>query len=163
LAALSVFLVWHTLSLLVGPAPNSESTRILRSYMQPYLTFFRLDNQWEFFAQTIGEGSFLRYDVEDVSGRKHTFYPAQKLSWFHPDYFWFRSWYYRVIDSPDVYGDYAIQRFCKEHSDLKPAAISLYEMQEQRYTRDHYLSGARRSDAAFIKPDFLIRIRCPSR
>ena len=82
---MSAFVAWHTLAMVIAPAPDSSvSVRTLRAALQPYLTLFRLDNPWNFFAPTIG-GSQLRYSVEDAAGARHAFKPTEQLNWFHPD------------------------------------------------------------------------------
>ena len=70
--AMSGFLAWHTLAIVVAPAPDgSVVAESLRAAMQPYLTFFRLDNAWDFFAPVIGPGSELRYFTENEAGERH--------------------------------------------------------------------------------------------
>src|ERR1035438_9528732 len=99
--AMSVFVAWHTLAMVIAPAPDSDVTKSLQIVLQPYLTLLRLDSQWQFFAPTVSEGSRFRYDIQDRTGKIHTFMPAEELSWFHPNFIWFRSWYYRIMDDPD--------------------------------------------------------------
>ena len=160
-AALSAFLAWHTLGLLIAPARESYMSNSLRALLQPYLTFLSLDNQWDFFAPTVGEGSRLRYVIQDRSGKNHAFLPAEELNWFHPNFHWLRSWYYRIIDDPDHYGDDAAARFCRKHAALQPLAITFYEIQEERFTRDDYLRGKDRTDPEFFTVKMLRGIRCP--
>ena len=160
-AAMSAFVAWHTLAMVVAPAPDSDVAESMQAVLQPYLTFFRLDNQWDFFAPTLGEGSRLRYDIQDKTGKTHPFMPTAELSSFHPNSLWFRSWYYRIIDDPDSYGDYAAAQLCRKHASLQPLAITFYEIQEERFTRDDYLSGKDRMHADFFTINMLRGIRCP--
>ena len=45
--AMSVFVGWHTVAILVAPMPrNSEMVQSLRRLFEPYLTLFRLDHEW---------------------------------------------------------------------------------------------------------------------
>src|SRR5215472_18059786 len=54
--AMSGFVAWHTLAMVLAPAPdNSVIAQSLRGLMQPYLTLFSLDNLWDFFAPTVGK------------------------------------------------------------------------------------------------------------
>src|SRR5258708_40217502 len=87
-AAMSAIVAWHTLAMVIAPAPDSDVTAMARAALQPYLTFFRLDNQWDFFAPIVGEGSRLRYDIQDKSGKMHAFLPADELRWYQPEFLW---------------------------------------------------------------------------
>ncbi len=159
--AMSLFVTWQTLAIVVAPAPGSYLSDALRTVMQPYLTLLRLDSQWDFFAPNVGEGSRLRYIVEDKDGRQHTFNPAKQLSWFHPNYFWVRGWYYAIMDDPEIYADAAIERFCKEHAALHPVAVTLLEMQEERFTREDFLAGKDRNDPHFFNARTIKHAQCP--
>jgi hypothetical protein len=158
---MSAVVAWHTLAMVIAPAPDSDVTLLARTVLQPYLTFFRLDNQWDFFAPTVGEGSRLRYDIQDKSGKTHAFLPADELRWYHPNFLWFRSWYYRIIDDPDNYAEAAAAVLCREHAALAPLAITFYEIQEERFTREDYLSGKQRMDQGFFSVQMLRGMRCP--
>jgi hypothetical protein len=159
--AMSAFVLWHTLAMVIAPAPDSEVTDLARRALQPYLTFLRLDNQWDFFAPTVGDGARLRYDIQDKTGKVHAFLPADELRWFHPHFLWFRSWYYRVMDDPDKFGDNAAAYFCRKHAVLQPLAITFYAIQEERFTREDYLAGKQRMDQGFFTINMLRGMRCP--
>jgi hypothetical protein len=160
--AMSIIVAWHTTAMIVAPAPpDSDLTQALRTVLQPYLTLFRLDNEWDFFAPTVGEGSRLRYVIEDKAGARHTFTPADELSWFHPNYFWFRAHYYAIMDEPENYAESAAARFCEKHAALQPASITLQELQEERFTREDFLSGKNRTDPEFFTVKTVRRMRCP--
>jgi hypothetical protein len=157
---MSAFVTWHTFAMVVAPAPASHGTDALRAVVQPYLTLLRLDNEWDFFAPNVGEGSRLNYIVEDSSGGNHSFMPAETLSWFHPNYFWARSRHYAVIDEPGTYADAAGAMFCRLHASLQPVAVTLYEMQEESFTREDYLAGKRRTDPQFFTVKTIKRVPC---
>lgn len=157
---MSLFVVWHTLAMVVAPAPDSYLSKSLRKVLQPYLTLFRLDSQWDFFAPNVGDGSRLRYIVEGQDGQRNTFNPAERLSWLHPNFFWVRAWYYAIMDDPDLYADDAVARFCKLHAALHPAAITLLEVEEERFTREDLLRGKSRNDSAFFNVKTIKRIKC---
>jgi hypothetical protein len=159
--AMSALVTWHTLAMVLAPAPDSDVTRLVRVALQPYLTFFRLDNQWDFFAPTVGEGSRLRYDIQDKAGKVHVFLPADELHWYHPNFLWFRSWYYRIMDDPENYAESAAAVLCRKHAALQPLAITFYEILEERYTRDDYLAGKQRMDPGFFSVQLLRGVRCP--
>ena len=59
--AMSVFVVWHTIAMVLAPAPeNSVTVQSLRVVFQPYLTLFKLDNPWDFFAPNVEKGAQFR-------------------------------------------------------------------------------------------------------
>jgi hypothetical protein len=157
---MSLFVTWHTLAIVVAPAPDSYASRSIRILLQPYLTLLRLDSHWSFFAPDVGEGSRFRYIIEDKDGQRHTFNPAERLSWFHPNYFWTREWYYSIMDDPDLYADDAAERLCKNHAALQPVAITFLELQEERFTREDLLSGKHRDDPKFFTVRTIKRVRC---
>ena len=159
--AMSAFVGWHTLAMVIAPAPDSSViVQSVRGLFQPYLTLFRLDNLWDFFAPTVGKGSQFRYIVEDGAGNRHTFVPAADLSWFHPGYFWFRSWYYAIIETPELYADSAAALLCRKHAALHPISITLLEIQEGDFTRDDQLDGKHPMDPEFITVNTLKRATC---
>jgi hypothetical protein len=160
-AVMSAFVAWHTLAMVIAPAPDSEVTRVARLALQPYLTFLRLDSEWDFFAPTVGQGSRLRYDIQDKTGKLHAFLPGDELRWYHPSFLWFRSWFYRVIDDPDNFADAAGAFFCRKHAALQPLAITFYEIQEEPYTREDYLAGKKRLDPGFFNIQMVRGMRCP--
>src|ERR1700728_3232536 len=95
--AMSLFVAWHTLAMIVAPAPGASALiRGLRIVFQPYLSFFRIDNEWNFFAPNVAPGLVLRYVIKDDAGVDHSFKAAAGLNWFHPSYIWVRSWYFAV-------------------------------------------------------------------
>jgi len=74
-AAMSLFVVWHTIAMVVAPAPGtSDLIEGLRTVLDPYLYFFKLDNECNFVAPDIDEegrdppGVILRYVIKDQSG-----------------------------------------------------------------------------------------------
>ena len=55
-----------------------------------------------------------------------------------------------IIDDPDNFADNAAAVLCRKHAALQPLAITFYEIQEERYTREDYLSGKKRMDPGFF-------------
>jgi len=160
--AMSGFLAWHTLAIVIAPAPDSSvSVQTLRAVLQPYLTLFRLDSRWNFFAPTIG-GTQFRYVVETGAGERLAFEPTQRLSWLHPDHIWFRAWHYAIIDHPELYADRAAELLCKEHAALHPAAITLLDLDQQGFTPADHLSGKHPMDLEFIAVIPVKRVECPA-
>ena len=83
--AMSVLVVWHSIAMVVAAAPESTLTQAARSLLQPYLTLFRLDNNWGFFAPNVPRGRQFRYTIEDAAGTRRSFIPEDKLSRLHPN------------------------------------------------------------------------------
>jgi hypothetical protein len=162
-AAMSLFLAWHTLALVVAPVPDSEMKRSLRRLLGPYLTLFRLSNTWDFYAPNVGLGQQFRYLVEDGSGNRHTFIPTNDFGWFQPHYWWFRAWHNTIIDSPDDYGDLAAALFCKEHAALDPISITLVQVLQKDFVEKDQLAGRHPMDAEFVTENILKHVRCPGK
>ena len=163
-AAMSVFVAWHTLALVVAPAPGSSVTvQGLRVVLQPYLSLLRLDNGWNFFAPYSGSlnMSQFRYVIEDRAGEKRTFTPEAEFSTISLSYFWFRGWYDEIIDHPEDYADIAVALYCREHASLHPMAITLLEIQENAFTHTDLLAGKERWDPEFVTEKTIKHATCP--
>jgi hypothetical protein len=159
--AMSAFVAWHTLAMVIAPAPAlSVSVQTLRAVLQPYLTLFGLDNAWDFFAPAIGSGR-LRYTIEDAAGVTHAFTPAERLSWFHPDYIWFRAWYFSIIDNPDIYADRAGALLCRQYAALRPVSITFLYDEQASFTAADQLSGKHPMDPEFIAEHPVKTVECP--
>jgi hypothetical protein len=160
--ALSVFLVWHTLAIVVAPAPDtSVIAHSLRRVLQPYLTLLRLDNQWNFYAPNPGRGHQFRYLVEDAAGARHAFTPTDELSRIHPSEWWFRSLYDWIGESPDIYGDAAAALLCRRHAALHPVAIVLMDVEQKDFWPADHLGGKRPLDPEFVTEKDPRRVPCP--
>jgi hypothetical protein len=159
--AMSAILAWHAIATVLAPAPeNSVISQSLRVVYQPYLTLFRLDNLWDFFAPDVGRGSQFRYIIEDAAGESHSFIPAEELSWYHPSYFWVRSWYYAIIQNPELYADSAAALLCRKHLSLHPVLITLLEYQEGQFTPEDHLNGKHPMDPEFVTVNTVKRAKC---
>ena len=163
-AVMSAFVAWHTLALVVAPAPPSSVTaQGLRVLMQPYLSLLRLDNPWNFFAPPFGSlrMSQFRYVIEDKTGEKHNFMPESEFSGLSPSYFWFRGWYDEIIANPETYADIAAALYCRKHASLHPVSITLFEIQEKDFTQTDFLAGQHRWDPAFVTEKTIKQVTCP--
>jgi len=160
--AMSGFLAWHTLAIVVAPAPEgSIIVTSLRTALQPYLTFFRLDNAWDFFAPVIGPGSELRYFTENEAGERHDFAPVAGLNWFHPAIFWVRALHYAIIDEPELYAETAGRLLCQKHIALHPTSITFVEYKQEKFTPEDHLAGKHPMDPEFVTVDPFKLITCP--
>jgi hypothetical protein len=160
--AMSLLVVWHTLAMVVATAPESDITRAARAVMNPYLTLFRLDNNWGFFAPDVPRGMQFRYVIEDAGGTRHTFIPEQSVGWLHPNSILVRDRYRAMMLSPDVHVDAMADALCRKHADLKPVNITLIEGEQREFTPDDWLNGRRPLDEEFVQLHTMRDTRCPS-
>jgi hypothetical protein len=161
-AAMSVFLAWHTAAIIIAPVPEySALIQTLRVPFQPYMSLFRLDNMWDFFAPNVDSPSELRYIVEDAGGNQHPFAPAKDLTWFHPYFFWSNSWYNSIMDEPEMYADAAGEIFCHRHASLQPVSIFFLEAESNDFTPRDELAGKHPMDPEFVTVNTLRLVACP--
>src|ERR1700686_2676417 len=148
---MSLFVTWHTIAMLVGPAPDSEISRSLGPLFEPYLTLFRLESSWAFFAPSIGKHSQFRYVVTDADGKEHGFVPINELSQLLPTYRWFNDIYLTVfLENPDLFGDAPIALLCRQHDSLHPVSVTISEVQEEHdFWPEDQLSGKHPLDPVF--------------
>ena len=158
---MSAVVLWHTLALVVAPAPDSKIVQSLRRLLHPYLTLLRLDNPWDFYAPNIGTGHLLQYVIEDAAGRQHTFVPVEELSSYHPRFWWFRAWYDAVLEDPEKHGGSIAALLCRRHVALHPIAVTLRKIQQGDFSRADHLSGKHPLDPEFVTESTLKRLACP--
>ena len=159
---MSAFVAWHTLAMVIAPAPDSSVlVGTLRAVLQPYLTLFKLDNPWNFFAPVIG-GTVLQYTVEDAAGTRHSFTPTEQASWFHPAYLWLRDWHYNIIDHPELFADRAGALLCHEHAALHPVSITFVQYEQGEFTVADKLNGKHPTDPEFITESPVKTVACPA-
>jgi hypothetical protein len=156
--AMSIFVAWHTLAMVVAPASTSSAlAKSLRVLLTPYLTLFELDHTWQFFAPDIARGDQLRYVIADASGQRHTFVPSENWLWFHPGII---GWDESVLDEPDTYAAPLAAFFCREHAALRPASITFLKVKEKPFTPEDHVNGNRPLDPEFTSVHAVRRIRC---
>jgi hypothetical protein len=162
-AGMGLLVSWHTLAMVVAPSPDSDVTDAARALFDPYLTLFRLDNGWGFFAPTVGRGSQFRYVIEDTAGKKHTFIPAEKLNRFHPTSIWIRDRYIAVMEKPRAYAAAAAAALCRDHADLNPITITLLELEQKEYFPVHRLKGKQPLDPEFVNVNTIRTAPCSAK
>lgn len=159
-AAMSLLVVWHGLAMVVAASPESAIARSARPLFDPYLTLFRLDNKWGFFAPNVDQGFQFRYVVEDASGKRHAFIPADQLSRFHPTSLWIKDRYKTVMMFPETHGEVAAAALCREHAALQPVSVTLLEVEQKEFWPEHQLSGKHPLDPEFVTINTLMTVRC---
>jgi len=161
--AMSLLVAWHTFAMVIGPAPESRITEAARDLAQPYLTFFGLQNPWEFFAPFVGPGYHFSYVIEDKAGDKHSFTPADRLNNLYPTSIWMKDRYTRIMTEPEAYGDAAGAALCLEHASLNPVSVTLLEIEHKDFGPGDLLDGKLPSDSGFSVAKTLRTVTCPGR
>jgi hypothetical protein len=161
--AMSLVVAWHSFAIIVAPTPSgSTMMQTFRAIVQPYLSLFRLDNQWNFFVP-VGKHMQFRYVIEDAGGKQHYFIPAEEAAGSIPRYvMWrqFKYFYEGVMEAPDVRGDRIVELLCQRHAALKPVAISLLQVQELEFPLEAFRAGRRPLDPEFIVVNTLAKVNC---
>jgi hypothetical protein len=164
--AMSLVVAWHTFAIMVAPMPDSSAmVQSFRYVLQPYLSLFRLDNYWNFFAPHVGKHAQFRYVIEDGAGKGHTYVPADELNGSLPRYVMWREFKYLyegVMEAPEIRGERVAELLCRKHAALNPVAVTLLSVQEQPFWPEDYLRGRRPLDPAYVSVNTLRRVECPS-
>ena len=158
---MSVFVGWHTLAMMVGPAPDSDSMRWFYPPFKPYLTVFHLNGGWAFFAPNVLRGVLLRYTLEDTTGKRHVFEPTMTMNRIGPLNLRITLQYRNLMIFPQIYGDAAAAGLCRQHASLHPVAISFVAIEQKAFWPKDYKNGKRPLDAAFVTVKPLKRVQCP--
>jgi hypothetical protein len=162
--AMSFVVVWHTLAIVIAPAPTGgEMVQFFRSLEQPYLTLLKMDNQWSFFAPKVGRGGEARYVVEASDGRRLVFEPSEMPRESLSHLFLWREWKYffdKLNDSADTRGYLVAGLLCKKYGDLKPVSISFLRVEERDFSAEDYRQGFRPFDSRFINVRTVAKFDC---
>jgi len=159
--AMSLLVAWHTMAMVLATAPESVITQAGRSLFQPYLTLFRLDNDWGFFAPNVPLGHQFRYVVEDAAGARLAFAPDEKLSRLSPAWIWFSDRHRTVAESPEDFADATALSLCQEHASLHPVAVTLLDVEQKVFLPADWLSGKHPLDPEFVNVNVVKTVRCP--
>jgi len=160
---MSVFVAWHAICLIVGPAPHRSAIALaLRPLVNPYLDLISLNVEWGFFAP-VGDATEFRYLIIDSAGKTHTFRPTSGLTWYHPSKLWTIDRYRTIMQRPDVYGDRLIAEYCRKRAALNPVEIKLLQvMQEKAFLPLDHLAGKTPLDPEFATTETLRTKKCPT-
>jgi hypothetical protein len=157
-AAMSIFVAWHTLAMVVAPASSTSAmAQSLRVLLDPYLTLFELDHTWGFFAPDLGRGDQLRYVIADASGQRHTFLSSDKWSLFFTPVL---GWDQMVLDEPDTYAAPIAAFYCRQHAALRPVSITFLRVEEKAFKPEDHLNGGHPLDPQFTSVHAVRRLRC---
>ena len=151
----SVFLIWHTFALLIGPAPQSYIRDNLLGIYEPYLSVFRLNNAWAFYAPEPDLGGVLNYKVLDNDGNEHQFdIYHDYLDRWSASYFRYNAFFNNIEWNSAEYRRYRksyIQYLCRKHSNLSPKSIALIRIAQIPLSPEDYINGARPLDPDFTE------------
>ena len=161
--AMSLFVAWHSLAMLIAAAPDSKLTASARTLFNPYLMLLGLDSQWGFFAPDVPNGHTFRYIVEDAAGNRRTFTPGEQWSPLQPTFIWFKDRYKTVMESFEDFADAAVASICKEHADLKPVVVTLVDVTQKDFSPEDRLKGKSPLDPEFLEAQEMDPIRCPAK
>ncbi len=163
---MSLVVAWHSLAMMVSPAPNDSTlVQSLRYVFHPYLELFRLETPWGFFAP-VGKHAQFRYVIEDAAGNAQTFVPAEEPSQSLAHYAWWREFKYLfdgVMANPEFRGDSAAVLLCRKHATVNPVAVTLLEVAEQNYRPQDEILGKLPLGPQFVAVIPLRRVACPDR
>src|SRR5579871_3768184 len=163
--AMSLMIGWHSLAMLVAPAPaDSVTVQALRTVLQPYISLLRLDTGWGFFAP-VGKHAQFRYVIKDGEGIDHVFVPSEEPATSIAKYVWWREFKYLydgIMDMPQDRAGVVGTLLCREHAELDPLYVTLLRIQEQDYVPDDLLNGKHPLDPEYVTADTLSRIPCRS-
>jgi hypothetical protein len=152
--------VWQSLAMIVSVTPESALSSFVRPIFDPYLTLFRLENGWGFFAPNVEQGLQFRYVVEDASGARHEFTPTDKLSRYDPTWIWMSDRFRMVMFEPEKYGDAFGQSVCREQAALNPVSVTLIAVDQERFWPEDWSAGNNPLDPAFVKQRTFKVVRC---
>jgi len=162
--AMSLVVGWHSFAIIVAPMPDSSAmVQWFRFLIQPYVSLLRLDNNWNFFAPSVGKHAQFRYAVEDEAGQRHVFVPAEETSWSAPHYVMWREFKYLyegIMENPEGYSAKVTALLCSKHASLKPVSVSLLQAQELDFWPEDYLQGYRPLDPNFVAVRTLTNAGC---
>lgn len=156
----SLFLIWHTLALVIGPAPGSELMSKIYPAFVPYLNGFNLNNQWGFFAPDPHAGSLLRYGLETRDGERQVFHLTENLGREDADFLRYTSLYLTLIRQPQSYMKAAAKYLCRRHRALKPLAIQFFAGHQLRIGPEQFVAGSRPLQDDYMSVEYFEPIAC---
>jgi hypothetical protein len=161
---MSAFVAWHTLAIMVGPAPrDSDMARALRPLIDPYLNLIYLNVDWGFFAP-VGMTFEIHYKIENAAGKTHNVYPTRGMTDFHPSTLWTKDHLRGVAEGLKNEGakQRIIAGICTRYVAMKPVKITIVETKEEKYfAPTDYLAGKKVLDKEFASVEILGAGVCP--
>ena len=161
---MSAFVAWHSLAIIVGPAPpSSEIAQFLRPAVVPYLRLIYLNVGWGFFAP-VGMTFEMHYKIEDANGKEHVVYPTRGMTDFHPGTLWIKDHLRGVGQRLEKDGakPAIIADICKQYAALKPVKITIAQVYQEKYfTPADHRAGKNPLSKEFASEEVLGTGACP--
>lgn len=156
----SLFLVWHTLALVIGPAPGSDLMSRIYPVFVPYLDGFNLNNQWGFFAPDPHAGSLLRYGLETTGGERRALHLTEDLSRGDAGFLRYSSLYLTLARQREPFLQAASNYLCRRHEAEQPLAIQFFAGHQLRLGPEQYRAGARPLQDEYVSVEYFEPIAC---
>lgn len=158
----SLFLVWHSLVLVVTPAPSSYLQKIFQDLSWPYVRFFQLESGWGFFAPEPVRGKQLRYVVLDARNRRQEYRLTESLQRLSPSYLRYTTLYGNIHPGRPGLMKSAARYLCRRHAGDLPRSITFIVRHQLLITPEEYEAGKRSLTPEFIRTETLQPISCSS-
>lgn len=156
----SLFIVWQSLAIIIGPAPGSYLMSKVYPIFKPYLVALHLNNEWGFFAPDPAKGSLLRYIVTDGTNTQHIFKLTEKLKRSDHGFLRYTSLYLTIGRKNEEYVDSATHYLCHLHKNLNPQKIQFFIGHQQSITPKQFLAGNRPLDDNHMEVEYLPPLLC---
>lgn len=146
----SVFLLWHTTAILLGPWPASYWRAQVYAPFQNYLTLFFGENMWAFFAPGAIFGQLVRYEVETPSG-SFSGDLTRNLPHRDPNYFRMTAMWDKASSNYAGYERSYARHLCAALAHLQPTKLRFVGFSLKSLPPRLYLEGRRPLDDDMLK------------
>lgn len=165
LGILSIFIVWHALAIVfVGPFSYSHLRSSLMTYFHGYLTFFRLDHSWPFYAPNVFRGSILKYETTSQSGETKIYPLTQAKKKFNHAYFRYTNFYSYLFSDLEYtkkrgYDKEVVRYLCSRH-DENITQINFILLLQKPFSHVDYQNGKRPLDKEYLEKSVIGPYSC---
>ena len=141
---LSVFILFHLVSVILVPNSDNYAGSTLRRFIQPYVYLFEMTNAWNFFSPNPEPPIYVEYELVNEKGDvvSRSSWPEKK------DLFWLRERQTRRITATDfmMAADLRAEKMMAPYLcnlPSKPHAVRLYKMVYSVPSPEDIVSGKR--------------------
>ncbi len=156
----SLFVVWHSLVLIVTPAPSSYLQKIFQDLSWPYVRFFQLESGWGFFAPEPVRGKQLRYVVLNARHQSQEYRLTESLQRSSPSYLRYTTLFGNIHPGRPALMKSAAQYLCRRHAGDSPRSITFIVRHQLLITPEEYETGKRSLTPEFIRIETLPPVPC---
>lgn len=156
----SIFIVWHSLAIIIGPAPGSYLMSKVYPIFKPYLIAFHINNEWGFFAPDPAKGSLLRYIIVDDKNQEHVFKLTENLRRNGHGFLRYTSLYLTIARNNENFVVSAANYLCAKHNDINSKQIQFFMGHQQAITPDEFIAGHRPLDDKYMSVEYLPSLSC---